>query len=239
MGALTLDQVMSTLEELGTEQTKKTFLRHGAREPFFGVRVGDMKKKLVKEVKKDQEVAQSLFSTGNSDAMYLAGLTVNPKLVSKEMLEAWVQQAYWYMIAEYPVAWLTAESPFATELAMKWIQSEEEMIATAGWSTYANYVSITPDDELDLDELAGLLELVRSTVHEEQNWVRSVMNGFVISVGSYVQPLHEQAMNVAHQIGKVHVDVGNTACKIPLAEEYIRRVEEKGKLFKKRKTCIC
>lgn len=239
MGALTLDQVMSTLEELGTEQTKKTFLRHGAREPFFGVRVGDMKKKLVKEVKKDQKVAQSLFSTGNSDAMYLAGLTVNPKLVSKEMLEAWVQQAYWYMIAEYPVAWLTAESPFATELAMKWIQSEEEMIATAGWSTYANYVSITPDDELDLDELAGLLELVRSTVHEEQNWVRSVMNGFVISVGSYVQPLHEQAMNVAHQIGKVHVDVGNTACKIPLAEEYIRRVEEKGKLFKKRKTCIC
>lgn len=239
MGALTLDQVMSTLEELGTEQTKKTFLRHGAREPFFGVRVGDMKKKLVKEVKKDQEVAQSLFSTGNSDAMYLAGLTVNPKLVSKELLEAWVQQAYWYMIAEYPVAWLTAESPYAIELAMKWIQSDEEMVATAGWSTYSNYVSITPDDELDLGELADLLERVRSTIHEEQNWVRSVMNGFVISVGSYVQPLHEQAMEVAQEIGKVHVDVGNTACKIPLAEEYIRRVEEKGKLFKKRKTCIC
>lgn len=239
MGALTLDQVMSTLEELGTEQTKKTFLRHGAREPFFGVKVGDMKKKLVKEVKKDQEVAQSLFSTGNSDAMYLAGLTVNPKLVSKELLEAWVQQAYWYMIAEYPVAWLTAESPYATELAMKWIQSDEEMVATAGWSTYSNYVSITPDDELDLGELAGLLERVRSTIHEEQNWVRSVMNGFVISVGSYVQSLHEQARDVAQEIGKVHVDVGNTACKIPLAEEYIRRVEEKGKLFKKRKTCIC
>ncbi|MFD1136340.1 DNA alkylation repair protein [Paenibacillus sp. TCA20] len=230
---------MSTLEELGTEQTKKTFLRHGAREPFFGVKVGDMKKKLVKEVKKDQEVAQSLFSTGNSDAMYLAGLTVNPKLVSKELLEAWVQQAYWYMIAEYPVAWLTAESPYATELAMKWIQSDEEMVATAGWSTYSNYVSITPDDELDLGELAGLLERVRSTIHEEQNWVRSVMNGFVISVGSYVQSLHEQARDVAQEIGKVHVDVGNTACKIPLAEEYIRRVEEKGKLFKKRKTCIC
>lgn len=230
---------MSTLEELGTEQTKKTFLRHGAREPFFGVKVGDMKKKLVKEVKKDQEVAQSLFSTGNSDAMYLAGLTVNPKLVSKELLEAWVQQAYWYMIAEYPVAWLTAESPYAIELAMKWIQSDEEMVATAGWSTYSNYVSITPDDELDLGELAGLLERVRSTIHEEQNWVRSVMNGFVISVGSYVQSLHEQARDVAQEIGKVHVDVGNTACKIPLAEEYIRRVEEKGKLFKKRKTCIC
>ncbi|MCM3785106.1 DNA alkylation repair protein [Neobacillus mesonae] len=239
MGALTLEQVMNTLEELGTEQTKKTFLRHGAREPFFGVRVGDMKKKLVKEVKKDQALAESLFSTGNSDAMYLAGLTVNPKRVSKETLEAWVQQAYWYMIAEYPVAWITAESPYARELAMKWIRSEEEMVATAGWSTYANYVSITPDDELDLGEIQELLDLVKSNIHEERNRVRYVMNNFVICVGSYVKPLHDEAVSTAEVIGKVQVDVGNTACKVPLAEDYIRKVEEKGRLGAKRKTCIC
>lgn len=48
---LTVDEVMSKLEEMGTEQTKHTFLRHGAVEPLFGVKVGDMKK-LVKDVKK-------------------------------------------------------------------------------------------------------------------------------------------------------------------------------------------
>ncbi len=41
---MTVEEVLQKLEALGSEQTKKTFLRHGAREPFFGVRIGDMKK---------------------------------------------------------------------------------------------------------------------------------------------------------------------------------------------------
>lgn len=90
---MTLEEVMKQLEEMGTEQTRKTLIRHGAKEPFFGVRVGDMKK-LVKEVKKDQQLALALYDTGNSDAMYLAGLTVNPKLITKENLQEWVKKAY-------------------------------------------------------------------------------------------------------------------------------------------------
>ncbi|MCO6018900.1 DNA alkylation repair protein [Carnobacterium divergens] len=44
--------VMAQLEALGTQQTKKTFIRHGAPGPLFGVKIGDLKKHLVKEVKK-------------------------------------------------------------------------------------------------------------------------------------------------------------------------------------------
>ncbi|MBW5446050.1 hypothetical protein GE107_08245 [Cohnella sp. CFH 77786] len=40
---------------------------------------------------------------------------------------------------------IAAESPHALELAREWIASPEEMIAVAGWSTYANYLSITPN----------------------------------------------------------------------------------------------
>ncbi len=58
---------------MGSEQTKKVFMRHGAREPFFGVKVGDMKK-IVKRVKKNHELSLALYDTGNGDAMYLAGL---------------------------------------------------------------------------------------------------------------------------------------------------------------------
>lgn len=43
-GLMTLDEVMARLEELGSEQTKNTLIRHGAQEPFFGVKVGDLKK---------------------------------------------------------------------------------------------------------------------------------------------------------------------------------------------------
>jgi 3-methyladenine DNA glycosylase AlkD len=233
-----LEEVMCKLEEMGNEQTRKTWARHGAKEPYFGVKIGDLKK-LVKSVKKDQALARALFETGNHDAMYLAGLTVDPKTMDKETLQQWVTKANWYMLAEYTVASVAAESRYALELAREWIESEEEMIAVSGWSTYANYVGITPDDELDLEEIRQLLQQVQNTVHTEKNRVRYTMNGFVLSVGIYVLPLSNEAKKAAESIGKVHVDVGDTACKVPFAPEYIEKAIALGKLGKKRKTCIC
>ncbi len=235
---MTLEEMMWKLAELGEEQTKKTFINHGARGPLFGVKVGDLKK-LVKHVKKNQDLALALYATGNHDAMYLAGLAVNPKLMTKGTLQEWVKSANWYMLAEYTVAGVAAESPFALELAREWMKSDEEMIAVAGWSTYANYLSITPDEALDLEEIRHLLHKVETTIHKEKNRVRYVMNGFIISVGGYVRALHAEAVRTALKIGKVHVDVGRTACKVPIAEEYIKKIEQRDKIGVKRKTCIC
>jgi 3-methyladenine DNA glycosylase AlkD len=232
------DEIMQELEKLGSEQTKQIYMNHGVKEPYFGVKIGDLKK-LVKYVKKDHELALQLFNSGNHDAMYLAGLSINPKLISKETLLDWAKKAYWYIIAEYTVAGVAAESDYALELAREWMKSEEEMVAVCGWNTYANYLSITPDEKLDLAEIKTLLTQVKNTIHEERNRVRYVMNGFVLSIGCYVLELKEEAKQVAEYIGKVHVDVGNTACKVPLATDYIKKVEEKNRVGMKRKTCIC
>jgi 3-methyladenine DNA glycosylase AlkD len=238
MSEVDFDEIMLELEKLGSEQTKQIYMNHGVREPYFGVKIGDLKK-IVKYVKKDHELGLQLFNSGNHDAMYLAGLSVNPKILSKETLQEWAKKAYWYLIAEYTVAGVAAESDYALELAREWMSSEEEMIAVCGWSTYSNYISITPDEKLDLNEIKTLLTQVRNTIHGERNRVRYVMNGFVLSVGCYVPELIEEAKQVAEVIGKVHVDVGNTACKVPLATEYIKKVEDKNRVGMKRKTCIC
>lgn len=235
---MTYEQLMLELEKLGNEQTKQIFLRHGAMEPFFGVKTGDLKK-LVKHVKKDQALAERLYESGVSDAMYLAGLSMNPKLMSKELLQKWVKHAYWYLLAEYTVAGVAAESPFARELALEWIESPEEMIAVCGWSTYAGYISITPDEQLDLEEIRSMLKRISQEIHGERNRVRYAMNAFVISVGVYAKELLEEANETAELIGKVHVDVGNTACKVPLAAAYIAKVDSMGRVGRKKKTCIC
>ncbi|MGJ7919458.1 DNA alkylation repair protein [Neobacillus sp. LXY-4] len=233
-----LAEIMIKLKELGSEQTKKTFIRHGAKEPLFGVKVGDLKK-LVKYVKKNHELALALFDTGNSDAMYLAGLSVNPKQITKETLQEWAKKANWYMLAEYTVASVAAESNYAHELALEWMSSEEELITCCGWSTYANYISITPDEKLNLEEIKTLLDQVTGTIHQEKNRVRYNINTFVICVGAYILPLHEEAVKAAEIIGKVHVDVGKTACKVPLATDYIKKIEARSTIGVKKKTCIC
>ena len=92
---------------------------------------------------------------------------------------------------------------------------------------------------MDLAEIEGLLNTVVKGIGSAQNRVRSTMNGFVIAVGSYVKPLLKQAKASAKQIGDVSVDVGDTACKVPLATAYIQKNEAAGRIGKKRKTIRC
>jgi hypothetical protein len=65
------------------------------------------------------------------------------------------------------------------------------------------------------------------------------MNGFVISTGSYVKALTDKAIRIGENIGKVNVDMGGTACKVPLATQYIQKVIDRGSLGKKRKMARC
>ena len=52
-------------------------------------------------------------------------------------------------------------------------------------------------------------------------------------------PLYEKAKEIALAIGPVAVDMGGTACKVPLASEYIQKAADKGKIGKKKKTVRC
>lgn len=235
---MTLDEVMADLQAHGSEQTKKVLTRHGAREPFFGVKIEHLKT-IVKKVKKDHALALAVYDTGNSDAMYLAALICDPAAMTKAQLSKWVKAAYWYMLACYSVAWAAAESRFGRELALEWIGSKKEMIASAGWSTYAGLLALKPDEDLDHDEIVGLLDRVEAGIAAAPNRVKYAMNSFVIAVGSYVPTLTAKAKATGRAVGKVTVDMGDTDCKVPDAVAYIDKVISAGKQGKKRKTVMC
>jgi 3-methyladenine DNA glycosylase AlkD len=235
---MTAAEVLAQLETLGTEQTKKTFLRHGAREPFFGVKVGDLKV-LQKKIKKDHALALALYDTGNSDAMYLAGLISDPKQMTKAQIQKWLKGAYWHMPAQYTVPWVAAESKFGAELARAWVDSPKELTAVAGWFTWASLVGVTPDEELDLDELAELLDRVQAKIHGARNREKYAMNNFIIAVGAFVEPLLVKAKSVAKAVGTVDVDHGDTSCKTPNALDYLTYVQSKRGIGKKRKSAMC
>lgn len=57
------------------------------------------------------------------------------------------------MISEFTVPWVAAESSYGHELAMEWIKSDKENIASAGWATYSNLLALTPDDKLNKKEI--------------------------------------------------------------------------------------
>ncbi len=232
--------VMAELKKKGTEKTRKIYARHGmATDKMFGVSMADLKI-IAKTIKGQQALACGLYETGNLDAMYLAGMVADGSKMTPKELNAWAEgAANLQMISEYTVPWVTVENPQGRELARQWIKSKKEHVASSGWCTYSGLVATKPDDALDLAEIEDILGTVVTGIKAAQNRVRHTMNGFVIAVGSYVKPLLKQAKAAAREIGAVTVDMGDTACNVPLATAYIEKIEAAGRVGKKRKTIRC
>src|SRR4051812_32721619 len=235
---MTANEVLDEIQPLGTEGYRKILRNHGVPDPCFGVKIEDLKK-IQSRVKKDYQLALDLYDTGIYDAMYLAGLIADDQKMTKKDLQRWVENATSEALCSYTVPWVATEGRFGWELGLKWIESKKPSVAAAGWSTLVGLVAMKDDSELDLAALKKLLQRVEASVHEAPNLVRYAMVMFVIALGTYVKPLADLALKAAEKIGRVEVDVGKTACKIPFAPDYIRKIRQRGAVGKKRKTVKC
>lgn len=235
-----VQSLMAQLKKKGKEKTRAIYAKHGLpADRMFGVSVADLKT-IAKSIKGQQGLACELYATGNVDAMYLAGMVADGVKLTAKQLDEWAAEAAgMQMISEYTVPWVAVENPDGRKMALKWMDSKEESVAAAGWCAYSGLVATKADTELDLKEIEKLLERVVKEIGSAKNRVRYTMNGFVIAVGGYVKPLAKQAKAAAQKIGEISVDMGDTACKVPLASEYIVKMEARGSLGKKRKTMRC
>ena len=233
-----LSDVMAALEAKGSESTKRIFLKHGAKEPFFGVKVADLKV-IAKQLKGEQALALELYATGNGDAQYLAGLIIDGTRMTRAQVQSWADRAAWRMISASIVPPVASEHADGFALARAWIDSPKEHVAIAGWHSLGALATVLPDAQLPLKELGALLDRVVKTLPAAPDRIRQAMNYYVIACGTYVAPLGGKAIATARKLGKVEVDVGDTDCKIPEAESYIMKSRRGAVIAPKRQTVRC
>src|SRR5688572_13647086 len=116
---MTLAEAMSALEAAGSAQTRKTYARHGAPEPMFGVSFAALKT-LLKRIKVDHDLARALWDTGNYDARNLAVKVADPARMSPTDLDAWAQEPTARGSASY-VAHLAVEGPHGRKIVAQWL----------------------------------------------------------------------------------------------------------------------
>ena len=236
---MTAKEILDELKPLGRESYKRVLMNnHGIKEPCFGVPISELKK-FQKRIKIDYQLALDLYDTGNYDAMYLAGLIADDAHMTGKDLQRWAEKAYARVLAGSTVPWVAAGSPHGREMALKWIESDKSLVAAAGWAALSSLVSIKDDAELDLPELKSLLQRVQRTTHQAPDAVRDQMNTFLIAVGSYVQPLTEFALQTGEEIGPVTADLGDNKCQVAFAPDFIRKMQQRGAIGKKRKSAKC
>jgi 3-methyladenine DNA glycosylase AlkD len=217
---MTHTEVLRQLETLGSEQTRKTYRRHGVGANVYGVSYADFKK-LVKKIKVNHELAVALWGSGNHDARILATMVADPSQVDSMLADAWVQDLDNYPITD-AVAGLFGQSAICQSKMEKWTNSKNEWIGRTGWKLLAHLAAASND--LSDEYFAGYLETIERDIHSSLNRVKDAMNSALISIGVRNARLMALALAAAERIGKVKVDHGDTSCKTPDAAAYIRKV---------------
>lgn len=231
--------ILDELKLLGKESYKRVLMRnHGVKEPCFGVPISELKK-FQKRIKRDYQLALDLYASGNYDAMYLAGMIADDERMTKRDLRAWVDRAYAGALPGTTVASVAAGGPHGWDLAMEWIDSPKPMVASAGWATISAILSVMPDSDLPLDNIKQLIQRVQNQIQKAPDLVRYHMNSFMIAVGCYVKSLTAVALQTAEKIGPVMADLGDNDCQVPFAPDYIRKVQARASIGKKRKSAKC
>ncbi|MEC3460227.1 DNA alkylation repair protein [Bacillus thuringiensis] len=209
-----LEEVMQQLEKYGTEQNRKTYKNHGAKEPLFGVSFANLKL-LKKKLKKDHDLAVELWETKNMDAMTLATYILDPKKITTEQLNSWVQDVDYYCLMDLLMTSICT-SPIAIERMEEWTKFNDEWIGRAGWSLLANIA--IKNKALHDYFFSPYLEEIKENIHNEKNRKKEAMNSALIAIGIRNEDLERQTIGIAREIGKVEVDHGATSCKTPDAE---------------------
>jgi len=216
---MNLQETLATLKSLGKEQTRKTYRRHGAGEDVYGVNTPDLKS-LQKKIKKDHALAGELWRSGNHEARILATMIADPQKLDVRTLDSWVAGLDNYPETGY-LAGLAAQSPAAREVMARWIESDGEWIASAGWAVLSHLVA---SGEISDAEAEAFLDRIERDLHASKNRVRHQMNGALISIGGNKPALQAKALAAAGRIGEVEVDHGDTDCKTPDAAAYIQKM---------------
>lgn len=210
---LTLDETMAALEAAGSEQTRKTYARHGVTIPMFGVSFAALKT-LYKRIKVDHELALALWQTGNFDARNLAVKVVDPARMTRADLDRWSHDPTARMCGSY-VAHVAAEGPHAQDCAAPWVASKDEQQRTIGWKLVGALAML--DETLGDAWFLSYLAAIERDIATAPNAVRDAMNQAVIAIGCRNPALRKAATAAGARIGKVEIEHGDTACKTPEA----------------------
>lgn len=216
---MTLEETMRELERLGTEQTRKTYLRHGAPGPVSGVNVGPLTV-LKKRIGTDAALARALWASGHTEARLLATMVVDAREMPWTELDAWAKGLDWTMLTDVFVTNVVLRSPHAVK-ALAWTRSKSEWVGRAGWLGLS--ALLTKTTLLADEDLLRWVKRIEEELPGAKNYARDAMNRALIALGSTGGVVQTAALATAKRLGKVEVDYGDTACETPDAAGYIQK----------------
>ncbi len=220
-----LTEVLAQLEAAGSEQTRKTYARHGIRGECFGVSyavLGQLRKK----IKVDDSLALELWASGIHDARILACMVMDTNKITRERLDAMVDVIDNYALAG-ELGDLIARSPLLMDVHNIWRFDAGEWRSAIGWRMVS---ALASKGNVSLDAGRAYLSEIEAGVASAPNRTRLAMNSALIALGGYNPALYGAVVACVGRIGPIQVDHGDTGCKTPDPVVYMQKMRARQKV---------
>ena len=190
--------VLARLKRLSSKSTRDGMMRYGLpTDNALGVSVGAMQK-LAKELGRNHELAEALWSTGIYEGRMVASFIDEPALVTPSQMDRWCRDFDNWGIVDTVCFKLFDQTPHAWKKVAQWSKRREEFQKRAGFALLA---CLGVHDKLATNEqFLSCLPLIEDAATDERNFVKKGVSWAFRVIGRRNVPLNEAASALAHRL---------------------------------------
>ncbi len=150
---------------------------------------------IAKEYKKLTDrhaIAKELWQSNIHEAMILASMLADPKLLTKKEMDAWTHDFYSWDLCDQTCGNLFQKTTFFLDKAFEYSHANEEFVKRTGFVLMTMYA--VHHKKADDDLCLKFLERIEEEAWDERNFVRKALNWCLRQIGKRNLYLYPHAM---------------------------------------------
>lgn len=224
---MTVHDVLTKLDAIGTEQLRTQNVRHGYVGAQVGAKLGDLRM-IAKAIKLNTAFGLELWETGFLEARLVAVLIMKPKELSVDQLKMLVQTATYGHLADWVNSYLVKQHPEKEALRNAWLAlsaHDEPWLARTAWSLTTERVSKSPDG-LDI---AGVLKRIDNELATAPEPARWTMNFCLGELGIHHAEFRDEAIAIGERVGAYRDYPTSKGCISPFVPLWVAAIVDRQK----------
>jgi len=195
---MTCEEILARLAAQGDPATVAGMARFGITARLaYGLSVPALRA-LAREIGRDHDLAQALWTTGIFEARLLAAMVAVPARMDEALLEGWVLDFDNWAVCDGVCTDLFGRTPWAYDKAVAWSARSEEYVKRAGFVLMAR-LAVTDKQAPDA-RFEAFLPIIEREAGDPRPLVRKAVNWALRQIGKRNLALNARAIEVAHAV---------------------------------------
>lgn len=195
---MTSEQIIADLKLHANTQAIEGMARFGIRPAqALGVSIPTLRK-MAKEIGRNHALALALWDSGIHEARILASMIDEPRLVSAQQMDEWVNDFDSWDVCDQVCGNLFDKTSYAYQKAVQWCQQEKEFVRRAGFVMMAELA--VHDKQVQDGAFVQFFPLIKRYADDERKFVKKAVNWALRQIGKRNGHLRALALECAYEI---------------------------------------